>query len=180
MGKRSWLRRAALGLVVLVAASAGFSRSLRLGRVHRYLNARLEAAFGRPVRVGEFSFSLLDGLRLEADSITVTEDPRFGYEYFLRAERLTAGLRWSAIARGRFEFGTLSFTRPSLNLVRTADGHWNLESWLPPPARVASAAIAAQIGPGQPPAGVEPPTRLYRIEVDTGRINFKKGVDKHP
>ncbi len=171
MRKRSWLRRVALALVVLVVVSAGFSRSLRLGRVHRYLNARLEAAFGRPVRVGEFSFSLLDGLRLEADSITVAEDPRFGYEYFLRAERLTAGLRWSALARGRFEFGTLSFTRPSLNLVRTADGHWNLESWLPPPP--------AEI-PATGVAGVSAPARLYRIKVDTGRINFKLGSDKHP
>ncbi len=177
---RRWLRRAVVAAVVVLAASAGFSRLLRVGRVHRHLNARLEAAFGRPVEVGRFAFSLLDGPRLQAESVTVAEDPRFGREYFLRAERLTASPRWRLLAHGRFEFGTLSFTRPSLNLVRAADGHWNIESWLPPPARVASAAIAAQIGPGQPPAGVEPPTRLYRIEVDTGRINFKQGVDKHP
>ncbi len=172
MRKGPWLRRTALALLVLAASSAVISRSLQAGRVRRYLNGRLEAAFGRPVEVGEFSFSLLAGLRLEADSITVAEDPGFGHEYFLRAERLAAGLRWSSLARGRFEFGTLSFTRPSLNLVRAPDGHWNVESWLPPPVSLTSA--------GPAPAGAIVSARLHRIEVDTGRINFKLGADKHP
>lgn len=167
MLRKPWLRRGVVALVALLVASGGFSRLLRLGRVHRYLNVRLEAAFGRPVEVGAFSFSLLDGLRLEADSVTVAEDPRFGNEYFLRAERLTAGPRWRSLARGRFEFGTLSFTRPSLNLVRATDGRWNVENWLPPPGPAAPAA-----------AGPHLSTRLYRIEVDAGRINFKQGADK--
>ncbi len=171
MRKRPWLRWVLTALLVLLAASAGFSRALRIGRAHRFLNARLEAAFGRPVQVGHYSFSLLDGPRLEANSITVAEDPRFGSEYFLRAERLTAGLRWGSLLRGRFEFGTLSFTRPSLNLVRGADGHWNLESWLPPPPAAGGNAPA----PSAMPRG-----RLYRIEVDSGRVNFKRGADKHP
>jgi hypothetical protein len=169
MRKRPWLRGAVAAVLALLVVNAGFSWVLRDARVHGYLNARLEAAFGRPVVVSHFNFSLLDGPRLEADSVTVAEDPRFGHEYFLRAERLTAGLRWPSLVRGRFEFGTLSFTRPSLNLVRAADGHWNLESWLPPPAPAAGTA---------PPAKVS--SRLYRIEVDAGRINFKRGLDKHP
>lgn len=167
MLRKPWLRRGVGVLVVLLVTSAGFSRLLRLGRVHRYLSVRLEAAFGRPVEVGAFNFSLLDGLRLEADSVTVAEDPRFGNEYFLRAERLTAGPRWRSLTRGRFEFGTLSFTRPSLNLVRAADGRWNVENWLPPPGPAAPAAAGSRLS-----------TRLYRIEVDAGRINFKQGADK--
>jgi len=172
MQKRPWFRRAVAALLVLLAASVGLSLALRAGLVHGYLNARLEAAFGRPVEVGHFGFSLLNGARFEADSITVSEDPRFGHEYFLRAERLTTGLRWRSLVRGRFEFGTLSFTRPSLNLVRAVDGHWNVESWLPPP-KPADGAVPA-------PGGSYAPGRLYRIEIDAGRINFKRGVDKHP
>jgi hypothetical protein len=156
-------------VLLLLAAEAGLSRLLRVPRVHRYLTARLEAAFGRPVEVSYFATSLLAGPRLEAHYVTVEEDPRFGYEYFLRAERLTAGLRWRSLARGRIEFGTLSITRPSLNLVRTPAGEWNLERWLPAPQPPGAAA------PGSAANG-----RLYRIEIETGRINFKRGAEKHP
>ncbi len=170
MRKRPWLRRAVVLLLLLATATAGSSRLLRARRIHHYLSARLEAAFGRPVEVSRFDFSLLAGPRLVAEPITVAEDPRFGYEYFLRAERLTASLRWRSLLRGRFDFGTLSFTRPSLNFVRAADGHWNVESWLPPAALPPAASNTSQ----------NPHARLYHIEVDTGRINFKRGADKHP
>ena len=132
MRKRKWLRWILTLAIALFAASAGLSRALRTSPARRYLTAHLEASFGRPVEVGRFDFSLLDGARLEAHSVTVSEDPRFGHEYFLRAETLTAGLRWPALLSGRFEFGTLSLSRPSLNLVRDAQGHWNIERWLPP------------------------------------------------
>jgi len=126
MRTRIWLRRAGGALLFLVAFSLGVSLALRSRGAHRYLVARLEAAFGRPVEVSRFRFSLLDGLRLQANHITVAEDPRFGYEYFLRADRMAAGLRWHSLLLGRFEFGTLSLTRPTLNLVRGIDGHWNV------------------------------------------------------
>ncbi|HZV59672.1 MAG TPA: hypothetical protein VFF42_04975, partial [Candidatus Eremiobacteraceae bacterium] len=70
---------------------------LRTSAARRFLIAHLEASFGRPVEVGRFDFSLLDGVRLEANSVTISEDPRFGHEYFLRADTLGAGLRWSAL-----------------------------------------------------------------------------------
>lgn len=160
-----------LALAALLLADLGLSSLLNRGPLRGFLASRLEAKFGRTVEVSNFSISLLGGPRLEANYFTVAEDPRFGQEYFLRAERLTASLRWRSLLRGRFEFGTLAFTRPSLNLVRIPTGQWNLESWLPAPSS-APAAVA--------PEGTAPEGRIYRIEIDTGRINFKRGVDKHP
>lgn len=162
-------------LLAVFAASEGISGVLHIGRVRSYLVARLSGAFGRPVEVREFAFSVLDGLRIEANAITVGEDPRFGYEYFLRADRLTASPRWTALFAGRFEFGTLSFTRPSLNLVRSPEGRWNLEDWLPPSATGAPPSVFKSAA-----AGSRPPLRLSRIEVDGGRINFQRGPDRHP
>jgi uncharacterized protein involved in outer membrane biogenesis len=109
MRKRKWLYWILILAIALFAASIGLSRALRTGAARRYLIAHLEASFGRPVEVGRFDFSLLDGARLEAKSVTISEDPRFGHEYFLRADTLTAGLRWTALLSGRFEFGSLSF-----------------------------------------------------------------------
>ena len=178
--RRRWLRLVLLLLAGLLAASFGLSLALRDGWARRSLLTRLAAGFGRPVEVGRLGFSLLSGLRLEAQSVTVADDPRFGQEYFLRAERLTASVRWSALIHGRFEFDTVSLTRPSLNLVRLADGQWNIESWLPPLPPAEPAARAAAAASGVPPPTTALTSRLSRIEVDAGRINFKRDSRKLP
>jgi uncharacterized protein involved in outer membrane biogenesis len=175
MRKRKWLRLIFILAIALFAGSIGLSRALRTSAARRYLIAHLEASFGRPVDVGRFDFSLLDGARLEANSITISEDPRFGYEYFLRADTLRAGLRWPALFSGRFEFGTLSLSRPSLNLVRDSQGRWNIEQWLPPAP--SSRSRPGFVGPPADPRSIST-ARLYRIDIDGGRINFKQGDDK--
>ena len=177
MRKRKWLRWIVIVAVLIFAASAAFSRALQTAAARRYLITRLVASFGRPVDVARFDFSLLDGARLEAHSLTVGEDPGFGNEYFLRAETLTAGLRWRALVAGRFEFGSLTLLRPSLNLVRDAGGHWNIERWLPP--ATSGASRPGFVGPLAVSGGVQV-ARLSRIDVDAGRINFKQRDDKSP
>jgi len=162
--------------ILLVAAQVCLSLAVRTRRVHNYLGARLESAFGRPVQVKHFNLEFLPSPRIYATGVTVGEDPAFGYEYFLRAEHLTAGLRWSGFLRGRFEFGTLSLGRPSLTLVRSREGRWNLEDWLPPPQSNSEPRLEIY-GPRRPAAIAN---RLEKIEFDEGRINFKSGDVKQP
>ena len=171
---RKWWKFGLAVLALLVAAQAGVSLLARTRRVHAYLIAHLERAFGRPVEVGNFDVRILPSPQLGAEAITVGEDPAFGYEYFLRAERLSAGLRWMGLLRGHFEFGTMSLSKPSLILVRNQEGRWNLERWLPA-AKSTSGPTARIYGPSRPLA---PVNRLERIEFDDGRINFKNGEDK--
>lgn len=141
---------------------------MNTARGKQALTARLGAAFGRAVEARNFRLSLWGWPRVEANSVTVAEDPRFGHEYLLRAEQVTASVRWQALVGGRLEFGSVSLKRPSLNLVRTPDGRWNVEEWFPRP-------------PGAATASPRPaPSRRHRIDVDAGRINFKAGADKHP
>ena len=177
MTKRKWLRVVLIGGVLLLAASFGFSRALRASAARRYLIAHLTASFGRPVDVSWFDFSLLDGARIEAHFVSVSDDPHFGNEYFLRADTLTAGLRWTALLAGRFEFGSVSLSRPSLNLARDAEGHWNIERWLPPASQPGSRP--GFVGPLAPSPDVRA-ARPARIDVDGGRINFKQGDNKSP
>jgi uncharacterized protein involved in outer membrane biogenesis len=173
---RKWWKLALAILVLLIALQAGVSLLVRTHRLHGYLVAQLERAFGRPVEVGSFDVRILPSPQLHADSVTVGEDPAFGYEYFLRAERMSAGLRWMGLLRGHFEFGTMSMSKPSLILVRNEEGRWNLERWLPP----------AKLNPGQsarvygPPSPLAPVNRLQKIEIDDGRVNFKEKENKQP
>ena len=165
-----WLRIFLVVIVACLALDYGLSLLLEFGWLNHALTRRLEAAFGRPVDVAHYSFSLLAGPRLEADRVTVAEDPRFGNEYFLRADSLAIGLRWSALLRGRIEFGPVSLSGASLNLVRLPDGEWNLESWLPRPRGNLPTA----------PAPGRVSLRLQRIDLSGGRVNFKQGTGKLP
>ena len=171
-----WWKPALAIVVILIVLQVAVSLLTRSQRVHGYLVGRLERSFGRAVDVGSFDVRLLPTPQLDAMNVTVSEDPAFGYEYFLRAERLSAGLRWTGLLRGRFEFGTISLSKPSLTLVRDSRGRWNLEGWLPP----------AKGNPGQsqrvygPPSPVAPVNRLQKIEFDEGRIDFKLEADKLP
>jgi AsmA-like protein len=173
---RKWRNLALAVAAVLIAGQASVTALVHTRRVRGYLVAHLERAFGRPVEVKQLDVGILPSLRLDAEGVTVGEDPAFGYEYFLRAEHLTASLRWTGLLRGHFEFGTLSLSRPSLILVRNAQGRWNLEQWLPPAPGNPGAATRVY-GPPTPIALVN---RLRKIQIDEGRVDFKNVVDKAP
>jgi AsmA family len=174
---RKWWRPALVLAALVIALQIGVSLLVRTHRVHGYLVEHLQRSFGRPVEVRHFRALLLPSPRLDADQVTIGEDPAFGSEYFLRAEHLSAGLRWIGFLRGHFEFGTLSLSRPSLILVRNAEGRWNLERWLPPAKMIAFNGQRVY-GPAQSVA--TPANRLSRIDIEDGRINFKIIDEKLP
>ena len=174
---RAWSRWPARLLVLLVAlwvVGEGVSLAIQHTRLRNILTSQIAAAMGRPVEVGSYAFSFWGGPVVEARSVTVGEDPRFGAEYFLRADAMAVRLNWRSLLRGRVEFGTLSLTRPSLNLVRNSSGDWNLAEWLPRPN--ASPAPRAYPGPVLPAMA----TRFRRIQVEGGRVNFKLEDEKLP
>jgi hypothetical protein len=166
-----WPKRIALALVLLWIAAEGVSLAIQHTRLRRILTSQFAAAIGRPVEVGSYHFTFWDGPVIEARSVVVGEDPRFGAEYFLRADSMTVRLRWRSLFRGRIEFGAISLIHPSLNLVRNSTGEWNVAEWLPRPS--AQALPHGFAGPVTP-SSVK---RFERIEIDDGRINVKL-VDK--
>jgi len=174
---RLWSRWPARVLVLLIALwvlAEGVSLAIDHTRLRNLLTAQIAAAMGRPVEVRSYAFSFWGGPVVEARSVTVAEDPRFGAEYFLRADSMAVRLSWRSLLRGRIEFGTLSLNRPSLNLVRNSVGDWNLAEWLPHPG----ALPAPRTYPG--PVLPSTATRFRRIEVEGGRINFKLEDEKLP
>ena len=161
-------------LLAIIALQAGASLLVRTARAKVFLTHQLEISFGRSVDVRGYSASLFPSPQLDADGITVYEDPSFGHEYFLRADRLSAGLRWTGLLRGRFELGTLQLERPSLIFSRDQGGRWNLERWLPAatPSQRSGAASAG------PVVATTPAHQLQKIDISDGRVNFKVGDDK--
>lgn len=181
--RRSWIRWPiwiAAFLAVVWLAGIAITFLIHHTRLQRKLTNRLESVFGRRVTVGNYDFSLWSGPTLMAESVTFSEDPRFGNEYFLRAESVKVRLHWQSLFRGHMDLGTVTLEQPSLNLVRDAAGDWNLAEWLPRPAGASGGedhAIAAKNATSGL-AGGHSYIRFDRILVDGGRINFKRGDEK--
>jgi hypothetical protein len=170
---RKWWKPGLVLLVALAATQAGVSLLVRTAAARAFLTRQLETSFGREVDVREYSASLFPSPQLDAYGISVGEDPAFGHEYFLRADKLSAGLGWIGLLRGRFELGTLQLERPSLILARNSEGRWNLERWLPTATTTQSGTVASNPGSRATPA-----YGLQKMEISDGRVAFKMGDDK--
>ena len=166
--------RSRSGLVVLgVAVVVGlFVFHPGAQRVHTTLVREISTALGRQVEIGKVSVQLLPQPGFDLQNFVVHEDPAFGVEPTLRADEVTATLRLTSLLRGRLEIARLSFSEPSLNLVRNRAGRWNLENVLlrADQTRVAPTSKSkTEVRPGFP-----------YIEASSARINFKFGAEKKP
>ena len=129
----------------------------------------ISAAMARPVEISSVHIRLLPRPGFDLENLVVYDDPAFGAEPMLRAGEVTADLRLSSLIRGRMELARLDLTEPSLNLVRGANGRWNLEALL-------QRAAQTPLAPTSKEAGARP--AFPYIEGSSARINFKIGQEK--
>jgi hypothetical protein len=132
----------------------------------------ISRAVARRVEIGSVHLRLLPQPGFDLGNLVIYEDPAFGAEPMLRAREVTAVVRLTSLVRGRLDIARLELTEPSLNLVRRADGRWNLEDLLERTERTPLAPTAKSKSEAR--AG------FPYIEASSGRINFKAGQEKKP
>ena len=169
--KRRYLRNAAVTLALLMAAAWVAPFFLNAARYRPLLKAGLERSLHRKVAFGHMALHFFPHLGFTADHVVVDEAPAFGLEPFIRVDRIDCDLQWRSLWHSRLYFGTLRLDHPSINLVRSPAGEWNIENLLlqsgittQPPGRASSAL---------------PPSNLA-IEIEDARLNFKVGENKKP
>ena len=164
--KRRVAAAAAVVLLALFLIRPGASR------LKSRIITSLSAAMGRSVDIGSVHIHLLPRPGFDLESLVVYDDPEFGAEPMLRASEVSAELRLTSLLRGRLEVARLSLTEPSLNLVHSESGRWNLEALL----ERAAHAPTAPTGKSKS----EPRPGFPYIEGTSARINFKSGFEKIP
>src|SRR6185312_10443861 len=145
---------------------------INVGRLQHRVDAEIAAALGRPVHFDRLSLNLLPIPGFTLENFVIEENPTFGYEPLLRADEVRINLRLSSLWRRRIEFSSISFTDPSVNLVHTSDGRWNLQGLVLQASRIPAAPTA------QPHAGPAP--RFPYIEATGARVNLKLDEEKTP
>ena len=179
MLRRHWAQTIFWTAVALLLLSLTIPLVVEVNSWQGKIAAALSRELGRPVRTGRIHLKLLGGPGFEIENVVVGEDPRFGIEPFARMEVLQATVGLRSLWEDRMQFSTLIFVRPSLNIVRNEEGHWNLES-LGESLGAASGSADSSIVDARADAADEERDfpSLPQIRVDSGRINFKSGNQK--
>jgi len=166
-------------IVVLVILVLIFTPPLiNVGRLRHRITTSMSQSLGRPVHLDGVTFHLLPMPGFTLTNLVVSEDPAFGNEPVIRAMDVEATLRVSSLWRRQVEFSTIRFvpdaegSAPSINIVRNAQGRWNLQEIL------TQASHANTAPTGQRKAGPAP--RFPYIEATGARINLKLGDEKMP
>ncbi len=136
----------------------------------------ISAGLGRPVEASAVELELFPLPGFVLHNLTVGEDPAYGAEPVMMAQTVTASLRASTLWHARVEIASLRFDAPSVNLVRNAQGHWNVESLLrsSPALRSRSSSMA------RGSSGASNPMPFPYVEATDARVNFKLGPEKLP
>ena len=165
---RRWLRGALAAIAVLVLVFV-VPPLISVSAYKKQITQLISQSLGRPVRLSSVEAHILPWPGFEISDLSVAEDPAYGAEPVLHANKVTASIRLLALLRGRVEIGKISVDEASLNLVRAEPGHWNLDSiFRTAAAQTASTPGARQVAP------------LPYLEATNSRINFKNGVEKLP
>ena len=167
--RRLWV---VLGVLVALLLLVLIPPYVNVNRYQKRITTSISESLGRPVHLDNVTLNLLPLPGLTLDNFVVSEDPAFGNEPTIRANSVHATLRISSLWRRRVEFSTISLTEPSINLVHTAQGAWNVDSILLQAAHIEAAPTA------QPKAGPQP--RFPYIEATGARLNLKLDQLKSP
>jgi hypothetical protein len=167
LSRRAWW---IIGILLVLLCSIFVPPFVNVNRYRNRVASSISRALGRDVSVSNIELRLLPRPAMVLSTFVVADEPSYGPEPMLRADTVTAYLRLSSLWRGRLELGTLSLENPSLNLVRRADGHWNIEELVERTSQVPSAPTAKSSPESRP--------RFPYIEATAGRINFKLGLVK--
>ena len=169
-GRMSRRARWIIGILLVILFGLFVPPFVNVNRYRNRVTSSISRALGRDVTVSNIELRLLPRPAMVLSTFVVSDESSFGPEPMLRADTVTAYLRLSSLWRGRLEIGTLSLENPSLNLVRRADGHWNVEELVERTSQVPSAPTAKSSPESRP--------RFPYIEATAGRINFKLGLIK--
>jgi hypothetical protein len=159
-----WMIPAALAVIVAVIVVPPL---VSISRYQGRITHAMSASLGRTVRLSSVELRLFPRPGFILTDLTVDEDPAYGVEPVLHANTVRAAIRLLSLWRGRLEISRISVDEASVNLVRTADGRWNLD---PIFRNAAGSQSSAQQGA----------VALPYLEATNSRVNIKRGNEKLP
>jgi hypothetical protein len=162
-GKKKPLIIAAIVVVVILLILIITPFFIDADRFRPDLESALSDKLGRKVQIGHLSVSLFSG-SLEADQISIADDPAYNSGDFLTAKSLAVGIDVMPLIFSRnLRVHALEFKEPQIELLRTAAGVWNFST-------LGATTTAKQTPANDPPANTTS-SGLNSFTVDKMKIS---------
>ena len=161
-----------VGVLIVLVLVAPFL--IPVNQFRPTIEQKASAALGRKVEVGNLSLSLFSGA-LEADNLSIADDPKFSNSPFLTAKSVKVGVELMPLIFSKtLNVTNVTIDSPQVSLIRNAGGDWNYSSF---------GASAAKSQTQAPPPAAKPSTpapasssssgeefSVQKLELKNGRI----------
>ena len=153
------------------------------------LESELTEALGRQVKVGNLSLSLFSG-SVEADNISIADDPQFSQSPFVQAKSLKVGVEMIPLIFSKtLNVTELTLNDPQISLVKSANGErWNFSSLggknptAPTKGQQPAPSTKAEQTPkeqkkSEETSGSNPNLSVAKLNVDNGKLTVSQVGD---
>ena len=115
-------------IVVLIVVAVALPFIIDVNMFRPQIETELSSALGRQVKVGNLQLSILT-VSVSADDLSISDDPAFSNQPFVRAKALDVGVELTPLIFARTLHVTeLGLNQPQVTLLRNAAGRWNFSS----------------------------------------------------
>lgn len=124
-----WIAVAVAAVVILaIALLAAVPYLVDTPRIQALIASTATQALGRPVKFSSVSVSVLPLPAVVLKELEVAEDPAFGKGPFLKLNQAELRLKLWPLLLFRIEPGDFVLKEPTIGLLQSADGRWNIAS----------------------------------------------------
>src|SRR5215813_1246475 len=125
---KTGLKVAGIIVVVIVLLAIVLPFLINVNSFRPQIESNISDALGRQVKVGNLSLSLLSG-GVEADDLSIADDPKFSSAPFIKAKSLKVGVELiPLIFSKKLDVTEIVISHPEIDLLRNQAGVWNFSS----------------------------------------------------
>jgi AsmA protein len=157
-----------VGIVVLVIVLAVgvFVATFNPNDYRGTIQAKLEQQLDRKVSLGNMSLGLFP-LRFKVANLSIADDPKFSNRAFVQTQELSVSVKLLPLLSKSVEVDSLSLERPSVELVKNAQGVWNFAS-------------IGQKTPASAPSSGDQQFSLGELAINDGQVAITDVQDRRP
>ena len=181
MRKLLIIAAAIIAVMIVVTVLALANLNSLINRNKDYLLARAQESMGRTMTVGEIGLTLWGGIGVRLKQFSLSDDPVFSNEPFVRAADLQVNMKLLPLLLKReLEIRNMVLHRPVINVLRDKSGQFNFATIGGEKEKKEKAEKEKKERTGE--RGGPPPLAVSLVDVDDGEIHYKdaaEGVDFH-